>query len=139
MATDGPGHEPDPALAAVLADLRTSVRTGAYVLVSLSDGATPTAEASIVEDEGVTHVVARDLADERGWDYDYVAGWITLEVRTELHLVGLTAAVSTALATRGISCNVLAGRHHDHLLVPLDRVDDALLALDHLRRRGEEG
>ncbi len=123
-----------PELAATLADLRTTVRSGAFVLVTLTDGSLPAAEARIVEDEGVTHVVERDLADDRGWAYDYVAGWITLEVVSDLHLVGLTAVVSAALAAHGISCNVLAGRHHDHLLVPLDRVDDALLALDALRR-----
>jgi len=46
----------------------------------------------------------------------------------------LTAAVSTALTRAGISCNVVAGHYHDHLLVPLDRVDDALIALSDLAR-----
>ena len=40
--------------------------------------------------------------------------------------MGLTAAVSTALAGAAISCNVLAGFHHDHLFVPADRADEAL-------------
>lgn len=126
-------HDLDPDLPATLAGLRATVRTGAFVFVSVGDGVAPPAQATVVEDEGTTHVVERAVADERGWDYDFVAGWITLATTTQLHLVGLTATVSTALAARGIACNVLSGRHHDHLLVPLDRVDDALLVLTRLR------
>ncbi len=37
--------------------------------------------------------------------------------------------MSTALAGAGISCDVLAGLHHDHLVVPEDRADDALEVL----------
>lgn len=123
----------DPELVATLAGLRTTVRTGAFVFVTVRDGPAPPAEASVREDEGTTHVIERVVADERGWDYDFVAGWITLATTTPLHLVGLTATISTALAARGIACNVLSGRHHDHLLVPLERVDDTLLVLARLR------
>lgn len=115
-----------------LADLDQQVRTGAFVFVTLPTRAGVTAEATIVEDEGITHVVPREVADAEGWTYEFVAGWITLTTATALDLVGLTAAVATALAEHGIACNVLAGRHHDHLLVPLDRLDDALLVLDDL-------
>ena len=59
--------------------------------------------------------------------YDFVAAWVTLEVHSELEAVGLTAAVSRALTQARISCNVLAGFHHDHLLVP---VGDAARALE---------
>ena len=44
--------------------------------------------------------------------------------------VGLTATVSTALARAGIPANMIAGFHHDHLLV---RRDEAERALDALR------
>nr|WP_269151213.1 ACT domain-containing protein [Spelaeicoccus albus] len=64
--------------------------------------------------------------------YSFVAGWITLQVHSALDAVGLTAAVSTALATAEISCNVIAGNYHDHLLVPIDRLDDALGVLREL-------
>jgi hypothetical protein len=46
--------------------------------------------------------------------------------------VGLTAAVSGALARDGISCNIIAGLRHDHLLVPINQSDAALIALRRL-------
>ncbi|MFD4182275.1 ACT domain-containing protein [Rhodococcus sp. NPDC058514] len=55
--------------------------------------------------------------------------WLTLRVHSALDAVGLTAAVSSRLAEVGISCNVIAGYHHDHLLVP---VDDAAAAVEAL-------
>lgn len=50
--------------------------------------------------------------------YDFVASWISLQVHSELGAVGLTAAFSEALTQAGVSCNVLAGFYHDHILVP---------------------
>lgn len=112
--------------------LNPQVRSGAFVFVTLPSRSSVPVEATVVEDQGITHVVARDVADGEGWDYDFVGGWITLGIKSTLHQIGLTAAVSSALARREISCNVLAGRHHDHLLVPLERLDDALLVLSGL-------
>jgi hypothetical protein len=108
------------------------VRDGEYVFVSLTRLPDVDCEATIREDEGVTCVVRRSVADEMGWAYDFVAGWITLEVHSALAAVGLTAAVSQALTSQGISCNVIAGYFHDHLLVPLDRVADATRTLEGL-------
>lgn len=71
-------------------------------------------------------LLRRHDADQTGLPYEFVAGWITLEVRSALDAVGLTSAVSAALTQAGISCNVLAGYHHDHLLVPHDRVPEAM-------------
>jgi len=50
-----------------------------------------------------------------------------------LAAVGLTAAVARALADAGISCNVVAAAHHDHLFVPVDRAAEAIEALSRLQ------
>lgn len=85
--------------------------------------------AIIDEGASTTLVLRRPDADAAGLAYDFVAAWITLTVHSSLAAVGLTAAVSTALTAAGISCNVLAGFYHDHLLVPVERADDALAVL----------
>lgn len=120
-------------LAALLATLRSSVRDGAFVFVSVADVDDIPFAARIEETEGITLVVEQSVADARRLAYDFVARWITLEVHSSLQSVGLTAAVSTALTSEGISCNVLAGYYHDHLLVPAERLEDAVAVLDRLR------
>ena len=92
--------------------------------------------AMVVEDEGITLVVTQDRADRDRLPYDYVAAMITLRVHSSLASVGLTAAVAAALAQAGISCNVIAGRFHDHLFVPYDRRQDAIDCLRSSIQRG---
>jgi hypothetical protein len=118
----------------LIRSMKPTVRDGEFVVVSVEPLRLVgmAAEAIIREDEGPTVVMRREDADAEGIPYDFVAAWIILTVHSDLAAVGLTAAFSTALANAGISCNVLAGFHHDHLLVPADRRDDALAALENL-------
>ena len=111
-----------------------------YVFVGVSDDrARELAYSAMVrEDEGTSLVMRRHDADSAGLPYDFVAAWITLTVHSDLEAVGLTAAFATALGERGISCNVIAGLHHDHLLVPVDRKHDALDALRGLGNHGPD-
>lgn len=104
-------------------------RPGEFVFVAGDHGP---AEATVREDEGTTAVLARERADALGLEYDFVAAWITLRLHSQLEAVGLTAAFSAALAEAGIGCNVLAGLHHDHLLVPADRANQAIAILEGL-------
>jgi uncharacterized protein len=107
--------------------LEPNQRPGEYVFCTQRDApANLEPVASIREDEGWTVVVRRDVADGAGWGYDFVAAMITLNVRSRLDTVGLTAVVSTLLADAGISCNVVAGYFHDHLFVPVERAEEAL-------------
>jgi hypothetical protein len=123
-------------LAQLLSSLEPAVREGQFVYASFEtvpDGLP--VEATVREDEGTTVVLRREAADAAGIEYDYVAGWVTLTVQSSLEAVGMTAAFATALGEAGLSCNVLAGLHHDHLLVPYDRVAEAVEALHELSRR----
>lgn len=122
-------------LARLLAALRVSVRDGEFVFLGSATGdaaLAAIAEASIRETEGVTYVLPRAQADARALGYDFIAAWLTLDVHSALDAIGLTATVAGVLAERGIPCNVLAGLHHDHLLVAADRRDDALATLERL-------
>ena len=98
--------------------MEPQLRSGSYVFTT--GPREPDAADAVVlvrEDEGVTAVVVKEEADRLGLEYDFVAAMITLRVHSALDAVGLTAAVSTALADAGISCNVIAGYFHDHLFV----------------------
>lgn len=88
---------------------------------------------TIVEDEGLTLIVTKEVADEMGFQYDSTFSKITLQVHSSLDAVGLTAVFSTALAEAGLSCNVVAGYFHDHLFVPQKDADRAMLVLKQLQ------
>jgi hypothetical protein len=124
-------------LRALLAGMSPRLNTGEYVFTVALDGCVPAGVRPVVtvaEEEGLTLVLSRQDADRAGLPYDYVAGWITLRVHSALESVGLTAAVAEALARGGISCNVVAGFHHDHLFVPhadAPRARDILELLTH--------
>jgi hypothetical protein len=91
---------------------------------TLEEGEPPVdAFALIREDEGVTAITPHDKG---------AFARITLMVHSELEGVGLTAAVSSALAEVRIACNVVAGFHHDHLFVPWERRGEALVVLQRL-------
>ncbi|MEV4426848.1 ACT domain-containing protein [Streptomyces sp. R-07] len=124
-------------LTRLLAGMRPELDPGRYVFTTV-DGPAPAGVAPVVtvtEPEGLTLVVRQEEADAAGLAYDYVAGRITLRVHSALDAVGLTAAVASELAAAGMSCNVVAGFHHDHLFVEHGRADEALAVLSRLSRR----
>jgi hypothetical protein len=81
------------------------------------------------EGEGTTVVLREEDAHAAGLSSRFRAAWITLTVPSGLEAVGLTAAFARALGDAGISCNVIAALHHDHLFVPVERADEAIAAL----------
>lgn len=121
-------------LAAILAELSIERRPEPYVY---ANGHSPQlrelADAVIEEGEGTTYIATRSACEEAGAPIAFECAWLTVTVHTALDGVGLTAALSRALADAQIPCNLLAGYHHDHLLVPWDRADDAVAVLEGLR------
>jgi len=89
--------------------------------------------ATLREAEGTTVIVEETVALHYTLSPLFRAAWITLRVNSDLAAVGLTAAVSRALADAGISCNVVAAAHHDHLFVPAERGSDAIDVLQCLQ------
>ena len=119
-------------LSLLLQQMKPVLQPGAFVFITSSEPQ-PTwatsAVAIVKEPEGITYVLPQSLADAEGIPYDFVAAWIMLTVHSDLEAVGLTAAVSSALADADISCNVIAGFYHDHLFVPQKKQAVALEAL----------
>lgn len=122
-------------LAAMLRTISVSKRPDPVTMVSVAEpvGVGGGVLAELIEAEGVTVVATVAEAQRRGWATDFVAHWLTVDVHSSLEAVGLTAAMSAVLTTHGIPCNVLAGFHHDHLLVPVEHTQAALDALHSLR------
>ncbi len=121
-------------LAAILATLEVVQRPEPYTYAFDHPELAGDAAATIHEAEGPTYVVTAAAADAAGVPVEFRAAWLTISVHTALEGVGLTAALSRALADAGIACNVLAAFHHDHLLVPWEQADAAIAALVALRR-----
>ncbi len=100
------------------------------------DGEVPTGLAWVAlvrEDEGLTVIAPQAALARAGLDPGGPWARITLTVHSALEAVGLTAAVSAALAEGGIPANMIAGFHHDQILVPWEQRVDALSRLKALR------
>ncbi len=116
----------------MLASLAVERRAGvfAYIAVQVpTPGLLAAAHAVVKEGRLTTIVLPVEAAARAGQSTTVQFAWLTLTVQSSLDAVGLTAVVSARLAALGIPCNVLAGYHHDHLLVPVDRVDEAIAVL----------
>lgn len=116
----------------MLATLDVERRPGVFTYVAVevpTPGLLAAAHGMVKEGTLTTLVLPVESARRAGLPVVVEMAWLSLTVQSSLEAVGLTAAFSGLLADQDISCNVLAGYHHDHLLVPLDRADDAILAL----------
>ena len=128
----------------MLASITVSRRAGTWTFFTVSAPdeaarlmlASSGVDALIREDEGITAVATVEAAANLGAMIEFEAAWLTLDVHSALEAVGLTAAVSRVLGDQGIPCNVIAAHHHDHLLVPVERANDAVAAIESLRDEG---
>lgn len=133
-------------LTSPIADLSVLLRSmepvhnpGEYVFTTLDEVSASALSlgevvACVREPEGLSVVVPAAAAASGSPAQPDRFAWITLSVHSDLQAVGLTAAFATALGQAGISCNVVAGHRHDHIFVPLARVEAAMAALRALQR-----
>ena len=121
----------------LLAGMEPRLLPEEFVFCTVDDGenealADLPALATFREEEGLSLVLERTIAESRGFRYGPVMRCISLTVHSALDAVGLTAAISSRLARQGISANVVAAYFHDHVFVPVERAEDALEALREL-------
>jgi hypothetical protein len=93
------------------------------------------ARGFFVEEEGVTFIIRSEVARAHGLPDEPRQRRIILNVHSSLEGVGLTARVSSTLASLGIPCNIVAAFHHDHVFVPEVKALHALAILRSLQRR----
>ncbi|WP_030295528.1 ACT domain-containing protein [Streptomyces katrae] len=126
----------------LLSGMRPELHEGRYVFCTVPGVTAPPSAAApvatVLEAEGLTVVLRQEDADAAGLAYDHTAGWITLRIHSALDAVGLTGAFAAELAAHGLSCNVIAGYHHDHLFVPAERPAEAVAVLEQLATRSAQ-
>lgn len=119
-------------LAKLCATLSPVMEDAVYVYCSLPDFTLPSGLltfCTVREREGLTAIVEREDAQHLGLAYTYEARLITLSVHSSLEAVGFIAVISRKLAEASIPCNTVAGYYHDHILVPVERADEAMTLL----------
>ena len=123
----------------MIAGLSPELMPGEFVFCAVHDielalDLRDTAIASFREAEGISLILPIDAAQRAGMDVALPMRMITLKVYSALGGVGLTAAVASALASRGIACNMVAAFCHDHVFVPSEHAQEAMDALRELQR-----
>ncbi|MDE0882869.1 MAG: ACT domain-containing protein [Myxococcota bacterium] len=131
---------PETDLATLITNLRPEIRPATYVFCNLADakyGALAQTQplACFAEAEGLTLVITQESAELEGLSYQGTFRCLSLQIHSSLEAVGLTAAVTSELASHGISANVIAAFYHDHLFVPSRQADLALRLLESMSGR----
>jgi len=119
----------------LLKNMTPVLNQGDYVYCTVADINTIDAKDILCffrEEEAITIILKKEIADRLDLKYEYIAAWITLTIHSSLAATGLTAAFANALAAENISCNVVAAYYHDHIFVAKDDANKAMLALKKL-------
>jgi uncharacterized protein len=119
-------------LTLLLRHMRPVLHPAPYGYAVAEPGTVKAPFALIAEAEGMTVIAPLSALEAAGLAGAEPMARISLTVHSALTAVGLTAAIAAALAARGISANVVAGFHHDHILLPWDRRAEAMDALQAL-------
>lgn len=122
-------------LRTLIQQMQPQENPGEYVFCVVSDITIVSIESIICffrEDEGITIIIEKAIAEKHDLPYSGIFGWITLQIESSLEAVGLTATFATALGQVGISCNVVAGYHHDHIFVQKHLLTLAIETLENL-------
>lgn len=119
----------------MIAGMTPMVQGGAFVFCTVDDPVRFAEHAAGLfrEAEGWSAILPIDVAAASGFDCGAPMRQITLQVFSALDGVGLTAAVSGALAQAGIACNMVAAFHHDHAFVPAADAERAIGVLQRLQ------
>ncbi|KIC51910.1 ACT domain-containing protein [Tateyamaria sp. ANG-S1] len=124
---------------AMISGMTPALQPGRWVFCTMAEPVgLAEAFALIREAEGITMILPYDVAQAADQDVSVVMSLITLEVFSDLEGIGLTAAVSTALAGAGISCNVVAAYHHDHIFVGEADAERAVEVLKDLQKEASK-
>jgi hypothetical protein len=117
----------------LLASMTPELLDGIYVFTTLAPGILQPEglEAMMVfrEREGTTLIVTEEAAKAAGLTASFRCRMITLNIHSSLEAVGFLAAITTRLASAGMGVNPVSAFYHDHLFVPAERAEQAMVLL----------
>jgi len=120
-------------LQALLKGMKPEMQDGIFVFCAMAYGtsipAGITPRLMFREQEATTIVIRQEDADSLGLACQFASRLITLTVHSSPEAVGFLAAITTRLAEAGISVNAVSAFYHDHLFVPHDRAEEAMMLL----------
>ena len=120
----------------LLKSMQPVLQNGEYIFCSIDSQdhrcAALNPIGSFQEQEGLTLILPREEADAAGIFYASTFAMITLSVHSSLESVGFLATITSVLAQQEISVNPISAYYHDHLFVPIDRVNEAMSLLQTL-------
>jgi len=123
-------------LSSLLKGMKPVLTPEVYVFATVSPDVADALPAKPImrfeEGEGTTLLLLESDAESAGIEHEFACQKITLHVHSALEAVGFMAAISNKLKEVGVPANVVAGYYHDHLFIPLDKVETALAALKEL-------
>ena len=81
---------------------------------------------------------ARQIASERDdFIYEFECKRIILDVHSSLSAIGYMAVLSKVLAEKEIGCNPISGYYSDHLFIPAERADEAMVTLRGVKEKAQ--
>ncbi|GAA6152257.1 ACT domain-containing protein [Pseudoteredinibacter isoporae] len=125
-------------LSVLLSSMEPKLQTGRWVFTTIATEKLPSVldkipakelQSLYQEAEGCSLILSEAQAEYLDLDASDAFAAISLSIHSSLEAVGLTAAISTALAKEGISANVVAAYFHDHIYVPIDKAEAAMACL----------
>jgi hypothetical protein len=126
-------------LKTLLRNMSPRLRDGEYVFCSVEPSSFRQLRVQPLgyfhEQEGLTLIIDREVADRARLPYQGIFKMITLSIHSDLEAVGFIAAVAGRLAAAGISANTVSAYYHDHLFVPSGQAE---LAMEQLRQLSAE-
>lgn len=120
-------------LTQLIKNMNPELRDGEFVFASLdrkdvkSKGLNPV--FTFIEDEGLSLIIRQMDAEINNIPYDSVFKMITLNIHSSLNAVGFFAVILNELAKQNISVNPVSAFYHDHLFIPKEKAETAMVVL----------
>lgn len=135
--TSNRNKKPETNLDVLLKKMRPSLNEEEFIFYSSKNIKSEIFKAAILlfkETEDTTVILPKTIADDLNIEYTSIFSWITLLVNSSLNAIGFTAKFSSELAKHNISCNIVAGYHHDHIFVNTKHSERAFEILKQLSK-----